>query len=326
MALNAIKIQNTLINPPVFLAPLAGITDGPFRRIAKKFPIGMVFSEMLSTQAVVRENEKTLKMAKFYPEESPFAIQIMGAKPDFMRDSAMKFEELGASMIDINMGCPQPKVVKTFSGAALLKDLRLAEEIIKKVKKSIKIPLSIKIRLGWDIKNLVHTRIARIAEDNGVDLITVHGRTRSQFFSGNANWDEIRKVRECVKIPLIANGDIISNETAQKCLEISGADGIMVGRAAIGRPWLFAEIVRFLEKGEVIGEPSSEVKFSIIMEHLEYIKSQYNFPVSLFLSRKHASWYTKRIQNSSLIRDKIHRAESFDEIKALLKIIFINFK
>jgi tRNA-dihydrouridine synthase B len=319
MALNAIKLQNITINPPVFLAPLAGVTDGPFRRIVKKFPVGMVFSEMLSTQAVVRENEKTLKMAKFYPEEAPFAIQIMGSKPEFMRDSAMKFQDLGAAMIDINMGCPQAKVIKTSAGAALLKDLKLAEDIIKNVKKSIKIPLSIKIRLGWDLKDLVHTKLARIAEDNGVDLITVHGRTRSQFFSGHVNWEEIRRVKECVKMPVIANGDIISPETARKCIEVSGADGIMVGRAAVGRPWLFESIVKFLETGELIPEPTNEMKFSLIMKHLEYIESHYNYPVSVFLSRKHASWHTKKIQNGALIRDKIHRAESIDEIRGLLE-------
>jgi tRNA-dihydrouridine synthase B len=322
MALNAIKIHNLTINPPVFLAPLAGITDGPFRRIVKKFPVGMVFSEMLSTQAVVRENKKTLKMAKFYPEERPFAIQIMGSNPEFMRDSAMKFQDLGASIIDINMGCPQSKVIKTFSGAALLKDLKLAEIIIKQVKKSIKIPLSIKIRLGWDEKSFVHTEIARIAEDNGVDLITVHGRTRSQFFSGQANWEEIKKVKERVKIPVIANGDIISPETAKKCLESSQADGIMVGRGAIGRPWLFDSIVKYLQTGEISPEPSNEEKFFIITEHLNNIESHYNYPISVFLSRKHAAWHTKRSENGSAIRDKIHRATSINEIRDLLKSFF----
>lgn len=321
MRLNPFVIDGLVIDPPLVLAPIADVTDSPFRRICKRYPVGLVYSEMISSQSLVRKNKKTLDMTRFYGDEVPIALQIMGADPNVMADAARILQDLGANMVDINMGCPQPKVIKANSGAALLKDLNLAASIIRAVRKAITIPLSIKIRLGWDWDNLVHTQLAYIAQEEGVNLITIHARTRSQFFSGKAKWDEIKRAKERVKIPIIANGDVVSGETAVQCIIESCGDGLMIGRGALGSPWIFKEVYDHLT-GIPKSSPSPEDIFRIILDHLALIEEFYGHPRSLYISRKHSAWYIKNYPGSAELRAKIHRAQSVDEIRELLTKFF----
>ncbi|RKX58244.1 MAG: tRNA dihydrouridine synthase DusB [Thermodesulfobacteriota bacterium] len=318
-SLQTLKIGPVVLPNPVFLAPMAGITDYPFRCLARSFGAGLVVSEMISSQALVRNSVRSVRMAGTAEEEFPLAVQISGSDPVVMAEAARINESLGAAIIDINMGCPQRKIVKTGAGASLMRDEVPAARIIEAIVKAVSVPVTVKIRLGWDHKSINAAKIAKIAQDSGVSLIAVHGRTRSRMFSGKADWSAIREVKEAVSIPVIANGDIQSPKDASLCLGVSVADGIMIGRGALGRPWLFDQTLHFLKTGEDKRSPGLEDQYAVAKKHFEYIVDFYGLPVGLWLSRKHLAWYTKGLHGSALFRKSLNNTKSIDEVKELLK-------
>ncbi|MCD4754419.1 MAG: tRNA dihydrouridine synthase DusB [Deltaproteobacteria bacterium] len=317
--LQTLKIGPVVLPNPVFLAPMAGITDYPFRRLVRSFGAGLVVSEMISSQALVRNSARSVRMAGTAEEEFPLAVQISGSDPVIMAEAARINESLGAAIIDINMGCPQRKIVKTGAGASLMRDEVPAARVIEAIVKAVSVPVTVKIRLGWDHKSINGAGIAKIAQDSGASLVAVHGRTRSRMFSGKADWSAIKRVKEAVSIPVIANGDIQSPKDASLCLEVSGADGIMVGRGALGRPWLFDQILHFLKTGKDKSPPSLEDQYAVAKKHFEHIVDFYGFPVGLWLSRKHLAWYTKGLYGSALFRKSLNNTKSIDEVKELFR-------
>lgn len=326
-AIKPIKLGEFVFNP-VILAPMAGITDYPFRHLARRFGAGLTVSEMISSEAMVRKNEKSLKLSKTAREEYPLLVQIVGKNPILMAEAARINESMGAAAIDINMGCPQPKIVRTGAGAALMRDKTAAAKVIEAVVKAVSIPVTIKIRLGWDHTLQNAKEIAKTAEGLGVSLITVHGRTRNQFFSGRVDWALIKEVKDAVSIPVIANGDICDSASAHKSLIESGADGVMIGRGALGRPWIFSEILAcLLHKGDkdLASQqipPTIEDQYAVILEHLWRLEDFYGLPVGLWMARKHLGWYSKGLAHGSTFRRLVNKAQSFKELRLLINTFY----
>ncbi len=261
-------------------------------------------------------------MAGSAPDEFPLSVQISGSDPEVMARAAGIIQDTGAALIDINMGCPQPKIVRTGAGAALMKDEALAGRIIRAVKRSVNIPVTVKIRLGWDSGHLNAPRIAKIAESEGVSMITVHARTRSMMFGGTADWIQVRPVKEAVRIPVVANGDIKTPEDAKRCLRLSGADGLMIGRGALGRPWLISQIDHFMKSGEVLPDPGHETIHRLMLDHLDMILDFYGEPVGIWLARRHLCYYTKGRRGGAIFRESINRAQTPYEIASLIDNFF----
>src|SRR5262249_1053173 len=246
-----IQIGPIALDQPVILAPMSGVTDLPFRRLVKRFGAGLVVSEMIASEAMIRENRRSLLMAKNTPDEQPMAVQLAGCEPEVMAEAAKLNEDRGAALIDINMGCPVKKVVNGEAGSALMREIDKARRIIEATVKAVKLPVTLKMRTGWDDANRNAPELARIAEDAGITMISVHGRTRCQLYNGRADWRFIAKVKAAVKIPVVANGDIVSFDDVRDCLEQSGADGVMIGRGSYGRPWFLRQVARYLKTGQV---------------------------------------------------------------------------
>ena len=312
--MNKLQIGTVCLDNNLILAPMAGVTDLPFRLLCREQGAGLVCMEMVSAKAIYYKNQNTESLMEIHPEEKPASLQLFGSDPYILSEMAKRIEEKPFAILDFNMGCPVPKVVNNREGSALLKEPELVREILTGLVKAIKKPVTVKIRKGFDEDSVNAVEIARIAEDCGVAAIAVHGRTRQQYYSGKADWDIIRQVKEAVRIPVIGNGDVVDGASAKALLEQTGCDGIMIGRAAQGNPWIFKEVLQYLESGIENDPPTNAEKKEIILRHarlqLEY-KGEYTAVREL---RKHLSWYTAGMPGSAKIRQKVNSLETIEEL------------
>ena len=323
MYLKKLKIGNVELENNLILAPMAGVTDLPFRLIVEKFNPGLVCTEMVSSKALFYGDVKTKQLLKTDGEKRPISMQIFGSDTESMGFAAKYVSEF-ADIVDINMGCPAPKVVKNGDGSRLLLDLNKAEEIIKVVVANSKVPVTLKFRKGWNSENIVACEVAKIAEKNGISAITIHGRTRDEFYSGKADLDIIKKVKESVNIPVIGNGDIIDEESAKYMLEYTGVDGIAIGRGSMGNPWIFAQIQHYLKTGEKMPRPSEQEKYEILKEHIDLDIREKGEDVALNEMRKHIGWYTKNMKDASAFRNEVNHTQTKEELMNKIKEYFCN--
>ena len=323
MFVKKIKIGNVELKNNIFLAPMAGITDRAFRIVCEKFEQGLVYTEMISSKGLFHNDSKTKLLLNMEDEKRPIAVQIFGSDVESMKYAA-EYVSKYADIIDINMGCPAPKVVKNGDGSKLLLDLNKAEEIIKSVVKNSTKPVALKFRKGWNNENIVACELAKIAEKCGVSAITIHGRTREEYYSGKADLDIIKKVKESVKIPVIGNGDIIDEESAKKMFEYTGVDGIMIGRGAIGNPWIFEQLKYFFENNEKMSRPTNKEKYEIIKQHLELNIKEKGNVVGINEMRKHISAYTKNMPEASKFRDEINHITDENILMSKIQEFFID--
>ena len=314
MYIHKLRIGNVELENNLILAPMAGVTNLPFRVICKEIGNpGLVCTEMASSRGMFHNDEKTKRLFNTKGEKRPISYQIFGSDIESM-EYACKYMNDFADIIDINMGCPAPKVVKNGDGSKLLLDLEKAKSIIEAVVNSAKVPVTLKMRKGWDNDHIVAVELAKIAEEAGISAITIHGRTRTEYFSGNVDLEIIRKVKEAVKIPVIGNGDIVDEESALKMFKETGVDGIMIGRGAFGNPWIFKNIKHFLETGKKLDKPTNKEKLDVIKKHIELAVEKKGEDVAIKELRKHISWYTKNLKNSSEFRNEMNKIETKKEL------------
>ena len=322
MYLKKLKIGNVELRNNILLAPMAGITDLPFRLICEKYGAGLTCTEMVSSKGIFYNDSKTKLLLNVENEKRPVSAQIFGSDVETMKYAAKYVSQI-VDIVDINMGCPAPKIVKNGDGSRLLLDLKLVEEIASNVVKASKVPVTVKIRKGWDSNNIVAVDVAKILESVGVSAITIHGRTRAEYYSGKADWDIIRKVKESVNIPVIGNGDITSKEEAKAMFEQTNVDGIMIGRGSIGNPWIFEEIVNYLEEREQ-REIKNEEKLETIIEHIELEVKEKGEIVAIKEMRKHLAHYIRNTKDASLVRQKINQIDKKEQLIDCLKEYFEN--
>ena len=312
-----LNIGNLQVNSNFLLAPMSGVTDYPYREIVKKFKPGLVFSEMIASRALLAQNSKTMKMIK-KTDNYLSAIQIAGCDPEIMVEASKICEDNGADIIDINMGCPVKKVVNGYAGSALMKDEILATKILESVSNSVKVPVTLKMRKGWDDKSLNAPKIAKIAENSGIKMITIHGRTRCQMYKGKSDWKFVKNVKTNVNIPVLVNGDITNKENLKQALKDSKADGVMIGRGSYGRPWIFEELCSNKTKFKI----NNNLKKQIILNHLQLSLDHYGKDIGLKSFRKHLGWYSKSINNSNEFRLKINQCTDEIILKNLINDFF----
>lgn len=320
MYLKKLKIKDLELENNLILAPMAGVTDLPFRKICKEFGPGLVCTEMVSSKAIYHDDTKTKLLMNTDGEKRPISMQIFGSDEETM-SYASKYVSKIADIVDINMGCPAPKVVKNGDGSKLLLDLEKAKRIMKVVVENSSVPVTVKIRKGWDKENIVAAQVAKIAEEVGISAITIHGRTRSEFYTGKADWDIIKEVKDSVKIPVIGNGDIVDEETAYQMFEKTGVDGIMIGRGSFGNPWIFRNIKHFLITGEKLPSPTNSERLNIIKEHIDLAVEEKG-EIAIKELRKHIAWYTKNLKNSSEFRNSINMIETKEQLIKTLNEYF----
>lgn len=313
------KIAGVESGYPVFLAPMAGVTDMPFRVLCREQGCGLVCTEMVSAKGMYYGDLKTHQLTYLDSSELPAAVQIFGSEPDIMAEAARILNDSNAAFIDINMGCPTPKIVKNGEGSALMRNPALAGRIVRAVVNASKKPVTVKIRKGWDEDSVNAVEIARISEENGAAAVTVHGRTRQQFYGGKADWSIIREVKRSVSIPVIGNGDINGPADAKRMINETGCDAVMVGRAARGNPWIFKSIRHYLETGRDIPEPSAQERIEMLIRHLELMIGHKGERTGIMQMRKHIAWYVKGMKNATQIRQQVFNLQSKDEIINIIK-------
>ncbi len=308
------KIGNLELENKVFLSPMAGVTDLPFRLICKENDCGMLYTEMINAKALCYDDENTKKMLRIEPEEHPVAVQIFGSDPEFMGRAAEILNDYSNEVLDINMGCPAPKVVKNGDGSALMRNPKLAEEVLKAVVKNSKKPVTLKIRKGWDDESVNAVEIAKMAEACGISALAIHGRTREQYYSGKADWNIITEIKNNINIPVIGNGDVFSVEDAINMTNKTNCDAIMIGRGAQGNPWIFKRINHYIKTGQILPEPGVEEKISTAKKHLALALEEHGEYVAVREMRKHIAWYLKGLKNSARVRDEINKIESYGKV------------
>lgn len=317
-----ISVGPLTIDMPVILAPMTGVTDRPFRRLVRRYGSGLNVTEMIASQAAIRETRQSIQKAAWDPIEDPVSMQLVGCDPESMGEAAKLNAQRGAAIIDINFGCPVRKVVNGYAGSALMREIPLATKLMEATVKAVDVPVTVKMRTGWDDRSRNAPELAKIAEDLGVKMITVHGRTRCQMYKGHADWEFVSEVRQAVSIPVIVNGDICSIEDAEEALRQSGADGVMVGRGAYGKPWLLSQMMHWFATGERRPDPSLDEQYRVIDAHYRDMLDHYGVDVGVKVARKHIGWYTKGLPGSAEFRNRANQEDDPEQVLQMLADFF----